>query len=78
MQRHRNAPRPELLAEIEVSKAPGNLRLATWAVPTVGEVILGDLVPIAHNHRRLATGADSGIAFNVVDIAGVDVMQAGA
>src|SRR5688572_24773197 len=69
-QSHGHAPPPEGVTERP--EAPGDRGLALRAPGLGAHAAIGDLVPVAHDERRLAARAVGGAALAVVHVAGVD------
>ena len=57
-------------------KVPRQLRTAVRATANGVEPVLVDQIPVAHDQRRSALRAESGVALDVMHVAGVDVLQA--
>ena len=67
--------RPEWLAVF--AKTTGNACATLGAGASLGQVVVADVVPVAHNDGVVAAGAIGGAAFRVVHVAGIDVVQSG-
>src|SRR5574340_700709 len=73
---HRDAARAELALRVEAAEATGDRRAALVAVSVLGEPVIEDGVPVAHDQRFGAIRAERRAAFGVVHVARVDVVQA--
>ena len=50
---------------------------AIGTMSVVGEAVIQNIVPVAHNQGRAAARAEGGAALGIVHIAGIDMVQPG-
>ena len=74
---HRNSLRTELALQLEMPGVTSDSGLTLRAMTVIGQVIVPNLIPVTHDEWRFARGTESGVAFNVMHIASIHIMQAG-
>ena len=74
---HRNSPRAELALHLEMLEVTSDSGLTLRTMSIIGQMIVLNLIPVAHDEWRFARGTESGVAFNIMHIASIHIMQAG-